>query len=96
LYISSFEEPPGGTVLRVKWVPSRHSIARPQVGDGGDGCGKPTRGGHAARRVVVGVTTPHRKISTWYEVLHKASNFDGLFGEVRTKFLEEYPKEREN
>jgi hypothetical protein len=40
LYIFSFEYATSGTVPRVKWGPSDHGIARPRVGDEGDGLQK--------------------------------------------------------
>jgi hypothetical protein len=80
--------------FRVKWVPYHHGMARRHVADGGEGrqiwrvtaniLNKQSRtadkGWPSSLGVGRGLTTPHREKTVRYEMLQRASDFDGCFG----------------
>jgi hypothetical protein len=82
------------SLTHVRWVPCHHSMARPQVADGGNTLqvwrvaanilNKQSRaadkGWSSSLGLGVGLTTPHRKKQACYETEHEASELDGFLG----------------
>jgi hypothetical protein len=77
-------------VLRVRWDPRHHGMARLQVADGGkslqmrrvaeiysiSSCGQATSGGPPAWVLGVGLTIPYHKTLSCYEMFQSASDLD--------------------
>jgi hypothetical protein len=78
------------------WVPSHHGVSRPQVADTDDGLqiwkvdvnifSKRSRiadkGWSSNLCVDQGIKFPRRKMSAYYDMLHRASDLDGFFGTI--------------
>jgi hypothetical protein len=81
--------------MHVRWVPCHHCMARPQFAGVGDALQvwrvaanvlnkqlrQPTRGGHPAWWLGVGLTSPHRKKKlACYENSQETSDLEGFLG----------------